>query len=170
MPWTVAVMRGGRAVHVGVGGGDTVPDVTDETMARIGAAMAEGPDVARRVLGEIWRDPAADALHRVAVAHHLADLQDDPRAELAWDQRALAAAEGVSDERVRAAGVGAPVRAFYPSLHLNLGESYRKVGDLDAAREHLARGRACAGALDDDGYGRMIRAGLDDLAARLDAP
>jgi hypothetical protein len=136
-------------------------------MARIGAAMAQGPDDARRLLAEIWADDGADALHRVAVAHHLADLQSDPHDELAWDRRALAAADAVTDDRVEAAGIAAPVRAFYPSLHLNLGESFRKVGDLAAARDQLARGRASVDALPDDGYGRLIRTGLDDLAARL---
>jgi hypothetical protein len=138
-------------------------------MARIGAAMAEGPDVARKVLAEIWDDPAADALHRVAVAHHLADLQTDPAEGLRWDERALAVADGVTDERARAAGVSASVRAFYPSLHLNLGESYRKVGDIAAAREQLALGRACVDELADDGYGQLVRGGLDGLAARLES-
>jgi hypothetical protein len=121
------------------------------------------------VLTEIWNDPAADALHRVAVAHYLADLQSDPHEELRWDERALAVADGVTDERAAAAGVTAPVRAFYPSLHLNLGESYRKVGDVAAAREQLARGRASVDALPDDGYGQLVRGGLDGLAARLAA-
>ena len=148
-------------------GGGSVPHVTDETMTRIGAAMAQDPDEARRLLTEIWDDDGADALHRVAVAHYLADLQAEPDDELAWDLRALAAADAVTDDRVSTAGIAAPVRAFYPSLHLNLAESYRKVGDLAAARDQLARGRASVDALPDDGYGQMIRRGLDDLAARL---
>ena len=148
-------------------GGGSVPPVTDETMARIGAAMAQGPDDARRLLAEIWDDDGADALHRVAVAHYLADLQGDPHDELAWDRRALAEADALTDDRVDAAGVATPVRAFYPSLHLNLGESLRKVGDLAAARDQLARGRGSVDALPDDGYGRLIRTSLDDLAARL---
>lgn len=40
-------------------------------------------------------------------------------------------------------------------------------GDRAVAREQLARGRVAADALGDDGYGRMIRAGLDRLADRL---
>jgi hypothetical protein len=49
----------------------------------------------------------------------------------------------------------------------HLGECYRKLGDLDRAREHLQRGQATVGALDDDGYGQMIRGGVDQLAQRL---
>src|SRR5687767_9141131 len=111
-------------------GGGSVPHVTDETMARIGAAVAQGPDDARRLRAVLCADDGARPLHRVAVAHYLADLQSDPHDELAWDRRALAAADAVTDDRVDAAGIAAPVRAFYPSLHLNLGESFRKVGDL----------------------------------------
>jgi hypothetical protein len=68
----------------------------------------------------------------------------------------LDAADLITDERARDAGVTSPVSAFYPSLHLNLGEVYRKPGDLERARDHLRRGRATVGALDDDGYGQMF--------------
>lgn len=87
--------------------------------------------------------------------------------ELAWDLRALEAADLVTDDRAAAAGVTGPVAGFYPSLHLNLGECYRKLGDLDRARQHLQQGQAAVGALGDDGYGRMVKGGLDRLAQRL---
>lgn len=96
-----------------------------------------------------------DALHRCALAHWMADVQDDLRAELTWDLRALDAAGSIE--------------AFYPSLHLNLGEVYRKLGDRQKAAEHLALGRAGVNALDDDGYAKMIIQGLDGLEARLAA-
>jgi hypothetical protein len=62
-----------------------------------------------------------------------------------------------------------PVAGLYPSLHLNLSDCYRKLGDLDRAREHLRRARAGIGALADDDYGRLIRAGLDRLTEQLSA-
>jgi hypothetical protein len=52
-------------------------------------------------------------------------------------------------------------------LHLNLGEGYRKLGDGARAREHLDRGLAAVDTLPDDGYGRIIRGGLEGLAQRL---
>ena len=73
----------------------------------------------------------------------------------------------MSDERAAQAGVMSPVAGFYPSLHLNLGECYLKLGDLNRAREQLDRGQAVVGALGDDGYGQMIRGGLDRLSERL---
>ena len=145
----------------------------DPTMARVAEAMELGQTgraaEARELFAQIWAElgPDGDPLHRVTVAHFLADLQDDPHEELAWDLRALDAVDGVSDERAADAGVTGPVAAFYPSLHLNLGEDYRKIGDAEAARRHLELGLAAAGALPDDGYGQMIRGGLEGLAQRL---
>ncbi|MGV9772710.1 hypothetical protein [Streptosporangium sp. NPDC003464] len=126
---------------------------------------------ARRLFSGLWEEIGAtgDPLHRCALAHSMADAQDDPHEELVWDLRALEAADLVTDERARQAGATGPVAGFYPSLHLNLGEVYRKLGDLDRARDHLDRGRASVSALGDDGYGQMIKGGLDRLADRLRA-
>jgi hypothetical protein len=60
-----------------------------------------------------------------------------------------------------------PVAGLYPSLHLNLSECYRKLGDLGRAREHLQQARAGIGALGDDEYGQLIRGGLERLAEQL---
>ncbi|MGH3916275.1 MAG: tetratricopeptide repeat protein [Pseudonocardiaceae bacterium] len=146
----------------------------DTTMIRIGQGIGLSQrgdrDAARRLFEEIWNDiggESGDPLHRCALAHAMADVQDDLHHELTWDLRALDAADLVTDERATQAGVTNPVRGFFPSLHLNLGECYRKLGELDRAREHLQRGRAAVHALEDDGYGRMIKKGLDSLAERL---
>lgn len=55
-----------------------------------------------------------------------------------WDLRALKAADLITDERAAAAGL--------TGLH---------------------RGLAAARALDDDGYGQLVRGGLDRLSERL---
>jgi hypothetical protein len=126
-------------------------------------------DAARVLLTDLWDQvgPDGDPLHRCAIAHSLADAHDDPREELAWDLRALDAADSVTDERAHQAGMAGPVAGFYPSLHLNLGDVYRRLGDEEAARRHLAAGQAATDALGDDGYARMIKAGLDRLRERL---
>jgi hypothetical protein len=97
----------------------------------------------------------------------MADVQDDVRQELVWDQPALAAADLVTDARVTQAGVTLPVAGLYPSLHLNLSECYLKLGDLGRAREHLQQAQAAVGALGDDGYAQMIKSGPEWLAERL---
>jgi hypothetical protein len=98
----------------------------------------------------------------------MADVQDDPRDELLWDQRALEAADAVSDEGAKAGGV-ATVRGFYPSLHLNLGDVYLRLGEAVPAREHLHAGQAAVDVLADDDYRRMIADGLNRRAERIAA-
>lgn len=143
----------------------------DAVMTQIGHAVERGQcgerQDARRQLADLWDQigPAGDPLHRVALAHGMADVQDDPHDALAWDLRALQAADAVTVERAAHAGVA--VAGLYPSLHLNLGEDYRKIGDMASARHHLEFGQAAARILGDDGYSRMIRGGLERLGDRL---
>jgi hypothetical protein len=146
----------------------------DPTMTRIGEGIGLGRSdraAARRLFAEVWEEIGADgdALHRCALAHAMADVQDDLAEEIRWDLRALEAADLLSDERVRHAGIAGSARGFYPSLHLNLAEGYRKLGDVGRARDHLGRGYAVMDALADDGYAQMIRDGLDRIADRLSA-
>ncbi len=143
-------------------------------MVRIGEGIAlheQGERVAARDLfAQVWSEiggESGDPFHRCALAHAMADAQDDVHEELLWDLRALAAADLLTDERAARGGVAGPVAGFYPSLHLNLGECYRKLGQADQACEHLRRGRASADALGNDDYGQMLKAGLDRLADRL---
>ncbi|GLW23448.1 tetratricopeptide repeat protein [Microbispora triticiradicis] len=150
----------------------------DPTMARIGQAVelhhGQGQrEAARDLFARIWDDiggEQGDPLHVCVLAHSMADVQDDVHQELMWDLRALAAADLVTDERVAEAGVPLSVAGLYPSLHLNLADCYRKLGDLDRAREHLRQARAEIGALGEDGYGRLIRGGLERLAEQLGEP
>ena len=136
----------------------------DATMSRIGKGIELNQhgerEAARAVFAQVWIDigqESGDPFHRCALAHSMADVQDDVHDELVWDLRALEAADLMTDERAAQAGVRSPVAGFYPSLHLNLGECYRKLGDLDRAREQLERGQVAAGSLGDDGYGQMIK-------------
>ena len=148
---------------------------TDATLTRIGQAVElhhhQGQrDAARDLFAQIWEDiggEQGDPLHVCVLAHSMADVQDDVNEELVWDLRALAAADRVTDEDVARAGVPLSVAGLYPSLHLNLSECYRKLGDLGRAREHLKQARAGIGALGDDDYGRLIKGGLERLAGQL---
>ncbi|MEV4318176.1 hypothetical protein [Actinocrispum sp. NPDC049592] len=148
--------------------------ITDPTLLRIGQAVQLGHsgerEAARRQFEEIWAEiggEQGDPLQRCTLAHSMADVQDDVHQELLWDQRALAAVELITDARIAEAGVPVSVAGLYPSLHLNLSECYRKLGDLDRAREHLQHARDTIGALGDDEYGRLIRDGLEKVAEQL---
>jgi hypothetical protein len=127
-------------------------------------------EAARHQFAEVWDEiggERGDPLHRCTLAHAMADVQVDVRDEVIWDHRALAAAALISDARIVQAGVPLPVAALYPSLHLNLSECYRKLGDVARAREHLQQAQATIGALGDDAYGRLIRDGLEKVAELL---
>jgi len=146
----------------------------DSTLVRIGEAVQLGHrgerDAARSLFAEIWDEiggEQGDPLHRCTLAHAMADVQDDVRDELLWDQRALAAADLVTDARLTEAGVPMSAAGLYPSLYLNLCECYRKLGDLDRAHEYLQRARDTIDALGDDDYGRLIRDGLQKVAEQL---
>lgn len=101
------------------------------------------------------------------MAHAIADVQEDVQQEVVWDQRALAAADLLTDTNLVEAGVTLPVAGLYPSLHLNLSECYRKLGDLDRAREQLQQAQATIGAPGGDGYAQMIKKGLEQVAEKL---
>ncbi|WP_431874657.1 hypothetical protein [Micromonospora marina] len=127
---------------------------------------------ARDLFTRIWDEiggEQGDPVHVCVLAHTMADVQDDVRQELVWDRRALAAADLLTDEQVARAGVPMPVAGLYPSLHLNLAECHRRLGELDQARDHLRHAREGIGALGDDGYGKLIRGGLDRLFQQLAA-
>ncbi|MFF0200105.1 hypothetical protein [Streptomyces sp. NPDC005017] len=145
----------------------------DAVMTRIGQGVmlhhAGDREEARGRFLALWAEIGQDGdpLHRCTLAHYMADTQDDPDAELAWDLRALTAAEELTGDRL-AAHEGAPaVRALYPSLHLNLAADYVRLDRPDAARTHLRRARTAAECLADDGYGEGVRAAIGRLERRL---
>ncbi|WP_216214157.1 hypothetical protein [Amycolatopsis aidingensis] len=151
------------------------PATDDPIIAAITRAVARGgagdPDGARDALLELWRTTvrAGDPLHLCAMAHHLADLHEDPAEALAWDIRALDAADRLTDDRARRHHPDLRVRGFYPSLHLNLAENYRRLGSFAAAGRHLAAAGKFLDALPADGYGDTIRAALTEVGAAVRA-
>ncbi|MEU7752512.1 hypothetical protein AB0B57_31845 [Micromonospora sp. NPDC049101] len=151
------------------------PSAFEATLTRINHAVQlhhhQGQRAAARDLfTQIWDEiggDRGDPLHVCVLAHSMADVQDDVEQELIWDERALAAADLLTDARLAQAGVPMSVAGLYPSLHLSLAECHRRLGDLDRAREYVERARAGIGALGDDQYGQLIRGGLDRLTQQL---
>jgi ClpX C4-type zinc finger len=145
----------------------------DDVMAAITRAQQfaiDGDrDAARRAFADLWRQIGAegDPLHRVTLAHYMADLQDDPSDELEWDLRALTAADSLSDDRAQRYHASLSVRGFYASLHLNLADDYAKLGRIGPAREQLERAEQAEADLPADGYGNLIRSGIARLRDRL---
>jgi hypothetical protein len=135
----------------------------------IGLLATADREGARRLFSELWTDVGGDdgdAFHRCAIAHSMADAQDDLRSELTWDLAALRAADALTDDRALAGGLQT-VESLYPSLHLNLAACYRRLGDRQRARHHVDLGRAASEALGDGGYDMMVRTAIERLAEQL---
>jgi hypothetical protein len=148
--------------------------VEDDVMGRVTAVVQGGQAgdraAARRELAGIWaevEEGGGDAFHRCVIAHFLADLQDDLQDELVWDERALAAVAGVTDERAQEYHPSLQVRGFLPSLYLSLADDHRRLGDAARAHEFLELARGTIDALGDDAYGGLVRSGLDNVARAL---
>ena len=147
--------------------------IDDDVMGRVTAVVqgqAGDRAAARRELAALWTEveqSGGDAFHRCVIAHFLADVQDDVRDELMWDERALAAVAGVTDERAQECHPSLQVRGFLPSLYLSLADDHRRLGDAARAHEFLERARGTVDALGDDAYGGLVRSGLDNVARAL---
>lgn len=63
---------------------------------------------------------ANDNYEKCIAAHYVARYQEDPQETLKWNLEALHYAEQMDDEEIK---------EFFPSLYLNLGHSYEKLGD-----------------------------------------
>ncbi|MFF2195821.1 hypothetical protein [Streptomyces sp. NPDC058157] len=146
------------------------PDATMEAIAR---AVTEGrtgdPASARRALLDLWAriGVTGDPLHRCSLAHHLADLHADPAEALAWDVRALDAADAVTGERARQHHSGLRIAGFYPSLHLNLADDHRRLGSFEAAARHIEAARTHAPSLSADPYGDLVRRAVEEVAEAI---
>jgi tetratricopeptide (TPR) repeat protein len=81
---------------------------------------------ARSLYQQAW-EAAQDDYEACIAAHYVARFQEDPANRLHWNQVALDRALEVADGRVQ---------EFYPSLYLNMGQSYELLGDQDEARHY----------------------------------
>jgi Tetratricopeptide repeat len=123
----------------------------EEITAAVSLGQAGDHEAARRQLSELW-DAVDDPQTRCAIAHYLADVQDETVDELTWDLRALEVVEDV---------------AWLPSLHLNLADDYRRLGQSQQAEEHLRLAREHLHLLQADGYGELLRSAVDHVTEAL---
>jgi hypothetical protein len=145
--------------------------VSDDVMARIVAAVERGRSgdqaAARSALEALWNEREGDPFHRCVLAHFLADLQDDLRAELHWDEIALDAVAAVTDERAQEYDSSLQVQGFMPSLYLSLADDHRRLGEAERAREFLDRARSVIDVLGDDPYGTTVKNAMDSIVTAL---
>ena len=80
---------------------------------------------------------------------------------------AAPAAAELSDARIAAAGVDGPTLGFYPSLHLNLAEVYRRLGERSFALDHVRLGLTALDALPASDYLDELRRSFERMRADL---
>ena len=83
-------------------------------------------DQARSLYQKAW-EAAQDDYEACIAAHYVAHLQEDPQERLHWNQVALEKANEVTDQSVQ---------DFYPSLFLNMGQSYELLGNVSEAKRY----------------------------------
>lgn len=105
---------------------------------------------ARQSFLEAW-EMASNDFEKCIAAHYIARQQGSPEKKLSWDQLALQHAHQVSDERVREG---------YPSLYLNIAKGYEDLEDPAQAQANYLLAQSYVQYLPDDGYGKMIKAGI----------
>ncbi|WP_033288913.1 hypothetical protein [Amycolatopsis jejuensis] len=137
----------------------------DEINAAVTLGRGGDQETARIRLQELWDElgPAGNPFHRCVLAHYQADLFDDPAEALVWDVRALDAAASVTDEQA-----GMPVAGFFPSLHLNLADNFRRLGSFVPAAEHIHAARRCQDTLADDAYGTLVRRAIAEVGEAIE--
>ncbi|MCB9134223.1 MAG: hypothetical protein H6636_02285 [Anaerolineales bacterium] len=92
------------------------------------AEYQKRPDDARALYWQAW-ESATDDYEACVAAHYVARFQETPEEIFRWNQEALNRAEAVKDDRVK---------AFYPSLYVNMGKSYELLGNAEEAKRFYA--------------------------------
>jgi tetratricopeptide (TPR) repeat protein len=122
--------------------------------------QAEGDgrfDDARALFEQAWA-AGKDDFDACVAAHFVARRQETPEQMLEWNRIALERADAVGDERV----VG-----FYPSLYLNMGYSFERLGDPDEARRYYAMGAGLLDNVPEGPYKDVLRGGIAEGQGRV---
>ena len=81
---------------------------------------------ARSLYQKAW-EAAQDDYDACIAAHYVARHQDNHNERLHWNQVALDKANAITDSRIQ---------EFYPSLFLNMGQSYELLADFNEAKRY----------------------------------
>jgi hypothetical protein len=120
-------------------------------------AVDGDPVAAHALFMQAWESRRDDYEASIA-AHFVARHQPSPEETLRWNRLALEHAEAVSDDRAK------PLLA---SLQLNLGDSYRLLGQYLEAKVAVTHGLASLEYLPEGGYRDFVAGALRRLQDRL---
>ena len=122
--------------------------------------QAEGeakPEEAYKLFLQAWNEAANDR-EKFTAAHYVARHQKSVADKLKWDQAALDLALKIDEEDIKGA---------YPSLYLNIAKCYEDLKDFDKAHENYILALNFTTFLLDDGYGNMIKGGINNGIERV---
>ena len=117
------------------------------------------PGKARELFQQAWEQAKTD-LEKSTAAHYLARQQLSLEDKLSWDMIALEFALKIDNEEIK---------ANFPSLYLNIGKCHEDLNDPILAREFYQKANSFAEYLPSNGYGTMIRHGIENGLQRTSA-
>ena len=109
---------------------------------------ATQPEAAAVLFMRAWYDASSDT-EKCMAAHYVARNQTSTQAKLYWDKKALEFALKADD-----------IKAYYPSLYLNIAKCYEDLEDYNNAKINYQKAFSYETHLPGDGYGKMIRLGI----------
>lgn len=112
---------------------------------------------AMKLFTEAW-DIAKDDFEKLTAAHYIARHQPAVEDKLEWDKKALAHALGMPDESKN---------NLLPSLYLNIAKCHEDLNDIDNAKQYYELANSFTQFLPEDGYGKMIDAGIQKGLERV---
>lgn len=133
---------------------NTIVKLCADGMLLEGSGNAAG---AADLFKQAWQLAASD-LEKFIAAHYLARHQPTPAEKLHWDETALHFALQLE---------GSEVKDTYPSLYLNIAKGYEDLGNTDLAKKNYNSALEFSDHLPADGYGAMIRGGIENGLKRL---
>src|ERR1700679_3904832 len=117
--------------------------------------LLEGDDnvsAAAELFMQAWNEASND-FEKFTAAHYVARHQNTVADKLRWDEVSLNLALNINDDGIKGA---------YPSLYLNVAKCHEDLKDFDKENENYQLALLYTGFLNDDGYGNMIRAGINN--------
>ncbi|MXV51329.1 rRNA adenine methyltransferase [Pedobacter sp. HMF7647] len=112
---------------------------------------------ASKVFHQAWEEATNDK-EKFTAAHYVARHQKHAVDKLSWDELALSLALKINDDSVKGA---------YPSLYLNIAKGYEDLEQFEKAIENYKSALDYSNFLNDDGYGKMIKNGVNNGLERI---
>ena len=115
------------------------------------------PIKAKGLFLQAWDESKTD-FEKFTEVHYVARQQSTIKEKLEWDKTSLDLALKIDDKSIQAS---------YPSLHLNIAKCYEDLQDIENARNYYQLALSFTGFLEDNGYGKMIKAGIENGIKRV---